>query len=63
MPLLELLKVYLMEYYSGEYVDRYGTKYAKPQIDFSITNEVIVVVSNILLDTLFDYALIDVRDA
>lgn len=60
--LMELLKAYFMEYYSGEYIDRYGIKYSKPQIDFSITNEVIVAVANILMDTLFDYALVGVRD-
>lgn len=55
IPWQQLFTSYLMEYYNGGYADRYGVKYKKPAVGFSITNEVIVALTNIFQDSLWDY--------
>lgn len=59
IPLQQILTSYLMEYYNGGYVDRYGVAYQKPVVGFSITNEVIVAVATIFQNALWDYVHLD----
>jgi hypothetical protein len=60
---IDLFRMYLWEYYTGKYVDRYGVTYQKPKVDFTITNEVIVGFANIFQDSLWDYVFLGlVRD-
>ena len=59
IPLQQIITSYLMEYYNGTYVDRWGTAYSKPAVGFSITNEVIVAVANIFQNAIWDYVQLD----
>lgn len=53
----DLFKAYLMAYYTGSYVDRFGHALAKPELNFPLKNEVIVTFVSILYDALWDYSL------
>lgn len=57
-----LFVMYLMEYYNGNYVDRYGVAYDKPKLDFRITNDAIVAFANIFQETLWDFALMTYQE-
>jgi hypothetical protein len=54
-----LLVSYLTAYYNGEFVDRNGGTYSKPQIDLTITNETITALTAIFIEALVDYAIVD----
>jgi len=57
LSFVDLLKAYLMAYYTGEYVDRRGNALAKPELNFPVKNEVVVAFASIFLDSLWDYVL------
>lgn len=53
----DLINAYLLAYYTGSYVDRFGHALAKPELNFPLKNEVVVAFTSILYDLLWDYVL------
>jgi hypothetical protein len=53
----DLLKAYLMAYYTGSYRDRFGHALAKPELNFPVKNEAVVALASMLYDALWDYSL------
>lgn len=58
----EIFVAYLMEYYNGKYIDRYGVEYEKPKLSFKITNDAIVALANIFQESLWDYAFLSLHE-
>jgi len=58
----EIFVAYMMEYYNGKYIDRYGVEYEKPKLSFKITNDAIVALANIFQESLWDYAFLSLHE-
>src|SRR5262249_25022553 len=52
----KLLLAYMTAYYNGQFVDRNGGTYSKPQLGASIPDETVTAVVSIFLEALYDYA-------
>ena len=53
-----LFNAYLINYYSGKFIDRTGGIYSKPKIGLNITNETITAFISVFLEATFDYAIL-----
>lgn len=51
-----LMLAYLRAYYEGEFVDRNGSLYSKPELGNKIGNDTISAVVSVVLEAFFDYA-------
>jgi hypothetical protein len=51
-----LMLAYLRAYYEGEFVDRSGSLYSKPELGNKIGNDTIGAVISVVLEAFFDYA-------
>jgi hypothetical protein len=50
---------YLVAYYNGNYIDRTGKAYSRPEIGTKITNDTVTALVTIFFESLGDYALLD----